>query len=297
MKYILLMLMLTSSAFGADLVDIERPNYGVYRSCENLVDCTPDRNCSAIVVRKDTRNCRSCLLKNPFGGCIQRGNDPICEASKAAQNASYKADEAARRLDCERLKSQSKAICEIKKETDRVECLSIRDSEAIKSKQVEVKYDSLLRLSKNSDGLNLSKNLSSYLKSYLSLDEEIDVRFYQYTYGSSLYLKAYKFFNPTRYVNKSDLVKILGSDLSKLNSVNDITFVDLDYYLKVEDVIKAIFTNMIFEKYGTSGVATLVASKGISLNTIVDDLVIEVCERMETSKSDYKCNSKAELYL
>ena len=88
----------------------------------------------------DTRNCSACLVHNPFGGCVVRGNDPICEASKAAQNAGYataKADCEAKKsaakadcerikgqgkLDCERLKTQEKAQCETEKEGQRLAC-------------------------------------------------------------------------------------------------------------------------------------------------------------------------------
>jgi hypothetical protein len=43
--------------------------------------CDPNEECSV------------CLLHNPFGGCIQSGNNPICEARKAIcqQCASIKA--------------------------------------------------------------------------------------------------------------------------------------------------------------------------------------------------------------
>lgn len=29
-------------------------------------------------------SCNRCLVHNPFGGCVQYGNDPVCEARKAA---------------------------------------------------------------------------------------------------------------------------------------------------------------------------------------------------------------------
>lgn len=42
--------------------------------------CNPNKSCSA------------CLLHNPFGGCIQHGNDPFCEGRKAACRACLSAD-------------------------------------------------------------------------------------------------------------------------------------------------------------------------------------------------------------
>lgn len=76
-------------------------------------------------------------------------------------------------------------------------------------------------------------------------------------------------------------------------SVKNTTLVDLGYYLTVEGVLKAIFTNLFFEQYGMDGVATLDASEGVNLDTIIDDLVIIECEKMEQSNSKYKCNTKA----
>ena len=42
----------------------------------------------------DTRDCSVCLLR-VLGHCTQRGNDPVCEAAKAAQNAAYSVEFAA----------------------------------------------------------------------------------------------------------------------------------------------------------------------------------------------------------
>jgi len=77
-----------------------------------LPDCTPTETCD---VHADTRNCQACMLHNPFGGCAVRGNDPSCEAAKAAQNAGYDQSKAA----CEASKSAQKAQCEAAKESIR----------------------------------------------------------------------------------------------------------------------------------------------------------------------------------
>lgn len=148
---------ITADFMSEDAVDIkfnekielaERPNYScspnrVCRSasCSINRDCSQRRDCSQ---PHDTRNCNRCLVNNPFGGCSIRGNDPICEAAKAAQNAAYaaargaceaekvaarnaceaqkatevascEAREAAAKLDCERLKVQEVADCEAKR--------------------------------------------------------------------------------------------------------------------------------------------------------------------------------------
>lgn len=95
---------------------------------ETTVDCTPTRDCSSnrscdLPRSHDTRDCNACILRNIFtGGCSQRGNDPLCEAAKAAQNKIYDADYAARKLDCERLKSTEKLTCEAEKSGEKALC-------------------------------------------------------------------------------------------------------------------------------------------------------------------------------
>jgi hypothetical protein len=61
-------------------------------------------------------------VRNPFGGCTIRGNDPFCEAAKAAQNRLYDIDASSKKLDCERLKSQEKLQCEIEKSGEKALC-------------------------------------------------------------------------------------------------------------------------------------------------------------------------------
>ena len=49
--------------------------------------CPPARACNP------DEGCNVCIVPNPFGGCVQYGNDPTCEARKAIcqQCASIKA--------------------------------------------------------------------------------------------------------------------------------------------------------------------------------------------------------------
>jgi hypothetical protein len=54
---------------------------------------------------RDTRSCDRCLV-SAFGRCIQRGNDPACEVSKASQNAAYDAAAAS----CEAEKATQNAV-------------------------------------------------------------------------------------------------------------------------------------------------------------------------------------------
>jgi hypothetical protein len=93
-----------------------RPPKRVEMDCSPTRDCTPTRVCN-FQVQRDTRDCGgACLMRNPFSGdCMQPGMDPVCEVAKASQNKIYDADAAAKKLDCERLKSSDKLSCEADK--------------------------------------------------------------------------------------------------------------------------------------------------------------------------------------
>ena len=94
---------------------------------EDTRDCTAqvdNRDCSAGEDSRDCsqphdeRSCSTCIIHNPFGGCIQYGNDPFCEGAKAAQNKIYEGN----KLACEAAKAgqnagyaTAKASCEASK--------------------------------------------------------------------------------------------------------------------------------------------------------------------------------------
>jgi hypothetical protein len=128
--------------------------------CTPTTDCTPTDACDLQVDTRDcrkprscdhghdTRNCSACILRAPWDGhCIQSGNDPFCEAAKAAQNQIYdrafdacnalgpiddlvcegaKAGQntiyAQSKLQCEAGKSAKKAACEAGKTTVKLAC-------------------------------------------------------------------------------------------------------------------------------------------------------------------------------
>ncbi len=91
-------------------------------NCSSSRDCTQTRDCS-FPVKKDTRNCSACLVKDPISGkCLTRGNDPVCEVAKATQNNAYQAEIAAKKIDCERIKAQQKLVCEAEKAREEQIC-------------------------------------------------------------------------------------------------------------------------------------------------------------------------------
>jgi hypothetical protein len=106
--------------------------------CTPTDDCTPSGNCDAV----NTRDCSACLVHNPFGGCVVRGNDPTCEATKAAQNAAAKAaceaQKSTAKATCEGQKSAAKAICEGQKSAAKAIC---EEQKTQKKAQCEAKKE------------------------------------------------------------------------------------------------------------------------------------------------------------
>ncbi|WP_417878454.1 hypothetical protein [Vibrio sp.] len=95
---------------------------GTSMSCEIKRECKQNRECK-VTPKRDTRNCKACLVKNIFtGGCSVRGNDPVCEVAKAAQNVIYDADAAALKFDCERIKELDRLRCEVEKAGEKALC-------------------------------------------------------------------------------------------------------------------------------------------------------------------------------
>jgi hypothetical protein len=67
------------------------------------LDCTPQQDCA---LKVDTRECNKCFPSPTY--CLVRGNDPACEAEKAAQNQSF----AMQKTQCEAQKTRQQASCE-----------------------------------------------------------------------------------------------------------------------------------------------------------------------------------------
>jgi hypothetical protein len=99
---------------------------------ETTMNCTPKRECAQtrqcdFPASHDTRDCSACILNNPFGGCILRGNDPWCEAQKATQNTIYDADATAKKIDCERIKETNRFQCEAEKSGQKSLCEAAKE--------------------------------------------------------------------------------------------------------------------------------------------------------------------------
>jgi hypothetical protein len=298
MKYMLFYLLLFNPAFANDTFDFELPNLGIYRNCESQIDCIDKMNCK-IVVKKDARNCRKCLAINPFGGCLAKGNDPTCEVSKASQNAFYEAQAASNRLDCELRKQESKSSCEMNKILRTTECETTKRNEetSISSDtSVSSQNQELIKLTENAARMTVSNLVINELGKLIPNIVDTDLYFFQYTNYESFYMKISRFFKPNKYLLKNDIEAILDESPKSAYSFIQYTLVDLNYYLKVEDVIRAFFVAELFEQFGKIGVATLVKSEQVNLPLELDNKVIEICEQLEKISTTFRCNTKVELF-
>ncbi len=107
--------------------------------CEHRV-CAPVPACKANLAQckrlRDTRNCSSCLFRNPLNNrCIREAIDPLCEASRARHNAKYSADRATciahaetSKWECDQLNAQAAHSCQIESGFENSVCESMRNS-------------------------------------------------------------------------------------------------------------------------------------------------------------------------
>jgi hypothetical protein len=297
MKKFLLLLIFTTSVLANDFPDINLPSYGKYKNCKIDMSCDSVRNCSSFPLKKDSRNCKKCLIKTPFGGCTLRGNDPLCEAAKSAQSAIYQADHVSRKLDCERLKAASLAVCNIEKSALENQCIVEKQIEEEGVFKMIDKFNKLSLSVSKAKPMNLSKTLVSDLERNFGSDALKDLIFYQYSDFESFFSRVTKYFTPNKFIEKSELVSILGVELKAIYSYSNFTLVDSKSYLKIEDVIRAMYTNQAFDKYKKDGIATLESSEQVNLSNTIDELVIISCEKLQNDNSIHSCSRNAELYL
>ena len=137
------------------------------RDCRQTRDCKSTRDCT-FTTKKDTRECKRCLVRNPFGGCSWRGNDPICETAKASQNAFYKADTAAKKLDCEGKKTLDKGVCEAQKEAKRIACEGEKTIEKGACETLKATYSGILALGKDVANIKGHVNYGAKVKACLT---------------------------------------------------------------------------------------------------------------------------------
>jgi hypothetical protein len=84
----------------------------VDENCRELANACPlPSDCFPPLTSLNEEDCNKCLVQNPFGGCSIRGNDPVCEARKAAGRAVAEADRSEKRAQCEAQNAASLQDC------------------------------------------------------------------------------------------------------------------------------------------------------------------------------------------
>jgi len=273
-------------------------NFGLFRDCSIEIECAPTQNCNFVERNIDKRNCRKCLVKSPLGGCAIRGNDPVCEASKASQNALYEAELAARKLNCEKSKAISAQACQQQKNDMQAACSATKnEEESLASDLWKDRYESIIKLAEAASKMNISNKILNGLSEKLSFEQNTELLFVQYTNYETFFLKAYRLFNPDKYVDRGALSTILGNDLSDVFSIGNLTFVDIRHHLTVADVLQAVYTEQLYNQLGSEGISNLVASGLIDVEQIIQNKVIEACDLLEQQGDGPNCVTKVELYL
>ncbi|MEM1412272.1 MAG: DUF2914 domain-containing protein, partial [Pseudomonadota bacterium] len=98
------------------------PIPGTALSCEAR-DCTTARACTVdfgdCPIRRDTRSCGSCLIRNPLNNrCVREAEDPICVAARDAENERLED----RRQACLTQKTEARDRCLLLRERELVNC-------------------------------------------------------------------------------------------------------------------------------------------------------------------------------
>ena len=115
-------------AFDVEDVSCEQRSCAEAQVCNaNLVQCKRQR---------DTRNCSSCLFRNPLNNrCVSEAIDPLCEAARTRQNIRHDvnrriciANVEANKFECDQLNAQVARSCEIEAGFEGSVCESIKNS-------------------------------------------------------------------------------------------------------------------------------------------------------------------------
>jgi hypothetical protein len=301
-RLILVVIILATSetlALGEQVLGVTIPHVGKFTDCVSSfhVDCAQPRTCD-VAVTIDTRDCMRCIqtVLKLFGGggCIQI-SDPVCEATKAAQNAANQASAAAQRSECERLKTETRAQCEAAVGNARSKCEASKALDIASAKATLDKYQQLVALSKRQRAFRVTGDLQQFVFSKLSRQAAIELLFYKFADSESLYNRALLYLRPTVYVNASQIPDVSIVSKRSIQSVGSVTFIDATYRLTVEDVVRAAALSVFFAELGADGVAQLQKSGKFNLGNVLDTMTNRVCSSLSTNRERFTCDAEVSL--
>lgn len=223
------------------------------------------------------------------------GNNPLCEAAKASQNAAYQAVVASKKLDCERLKTRSKIECETERNIAKVECEVEKAEEVESASEISATYVEFHDLSKKYEPWELNVGLNNFVRAKYLDNRSIDLRFYKVIDLDKFFDRIIQIVRPDRFVNKDEIPKLNFSYMTEIQTIGEVTYLNHRYQLKVEDVIRSAIFSVFFDELNLDGVAQLQNSGEFDLKTIVDNRLVAVCEDLHLNKEKYTCDDDAQL--
>jgi hypothetical protein len=157
-----------------------------HRNCPPATVCKT--NLSHCKRLRDTRDCSSCLFRNPLNNrCVSETIDPLCEASRNRQNDKYEADRTAcitnaetLRQECDQLNANAVRSCQIESGFEESACESVKSSiEALKQggilAHVSAQTNTRGKLSVNFSNFRIEGDLSGLkLDMRLNTDLQLD---------------------------------------------------------------------------------------------------------------------------
>ena len=136
---------------------------------------------------RDTRDCSSCLFRNPLNNrCVSEAIDPLCEAARDRQNEKYESDRAAcianaeaSKQECDQLNAQALRSCQIEAGFEGTVCETIKNSlqtlqEGAPLAQVSAATNTSGTLSANFSNFRIDDDLAG-LKLDMSLKSDLQL--------------------------------------------------------------------------------------------------------------------------
>lgn len=264
MRYIFLTMVLISTfslQVGASLSQEKL----VDENCNELPSsCQINRDCAAEASSRSSsnsdRNCNRCLLTHPWGGCAVRGNDPLCEAQKAAQNAIADAERGANKIDCERQKEAALLQCRARL------AIAIADCKVQKTATTGNSDISIFQrlLASGGDGENKQ------------IPEAVVIRLSQSGLYDVSLLKNMKVVQ----LGASDVIPKVFSDAETgftvgnkifLKDINNVSNIPLEFWVRQLEISK------LFSEYGTSEFGKAIETSPNTIFSLVNGKVSKNC--------------------
>jgi len=302
MKYLfsifLSLIVLASEAKELTSFDFDIPSVGKFRECISQINCTPTQNCNSFYKKKrDTRNCKKCIMKNPLGAnCIAYSNDPYCETAKAAQNAAYQFAEATAKLDCERAKVSGRIQCESKKIHELAICESKKKDEIAAAQGLTQELLKYIELSKGKKFSQVNDSVSEYMKIHLDLSNLHELNFYNVANGENVIDRGLMYFSPDVFINRKSIPNLGLLQSGHVLFVKNFVYVPRSHDLIVEDAIRASIFMSFYRLLGIDGVAQISTSSSFGLKEQVENRATRLCDRLYNLRVEFSCADRLELH-